>query len=165
MLCRATLAASGVQDQDLVVLTRRPPAAQPSNPAAPSPQQQMEQAILNFPQNTWDALSWEGFLPPLEVPSEQIFHDSAWQEPLHLCTLPVYVRPVNFDDIITTRLCARSENVLLQVIRTGPDGALLDPQAFINFARSNLRVMSDLPAHLVQAVNQGDIDTLQRVFR
>ena len=55
--------------------------------------------------------------------------------------------------------------MLAQVVRTGPDGALLDPQAFINFARSNLQVMRDLPPHLVQAVNQGDTETLQRLFR
>lgn len=54
---------------------------------------------------------------------------------------------------------------MVQVIRTGPDGALLDPQAFINFARSHPQVMRDLPPHLVQAVNQGDVEALQSVFR
>lgn len=54
---------------------------------------------------------------------------------------------------------------MLQAVRTGPDGALLDPQGFMSFVRSNLQIMSGLPPHMVQAVNQGDTEELQRIFR
>ncbi|KAK9907288.1 hypothetical protein WJX75_000726 [Coccomyxa subellipsoidea] len=89
----ATLAASGVQDQDLVVLTRRTQAAQPSTAAAAPPPRQH------------------------------------------------------------------------QDFSTEPDGALEDPQSFINLARSTPQVMAGLPPHLQQAVNQNDVETLQRFFR
>ncbi|CAL8462791.1 g2324 [Coccomyxa elongata] len=92
----ATLSASGVQDQDLLVLTRRQAAVQPSSGAVPPPPEQ-------------------------------------WNE---------------------------------RDFRIGPDGALLHPQEFMKFARSHPHVVrSSFPPHLVEAANQGDIETLQRVFR
>jgi hypothetical protein len=55
--------------------------------------------------------------------------------------------------------------LLLQDFSTEPDGALEDPQSFINLARSTPQVMAGLPPHLQQAVNQNDVETLQRFFR
>jgi hypothetical protein len=52
-----------------------------------------------------------------------------------------------------------------QVLRSAPDGSLLDVNAFMDLACSSLQVMGSLPPPMVQAINQRDSEALQNIFR
>ena len=53
----------------------------------------------------------------------------------------------------------------MQLMRSAPDGALLDAQGFMRLAQTNAALLAQMPPEMARAIRQGDAEGLQHIFR
>lgn len=52
-----------------------------------------------------------------------------------------------------------------QLMRSAPDGSLLDPQGFMRLAAATPQLLAGLPPEMGRVIGQGDAQGLQHIFR